>query len=140
MSNIKNPMLGKTIYLYYVNMNDGSGSGLNSSEIIIHKKQTVVFENDHTIILNTPSLCGIAKSGENKGTVLEKHFLHLRVGDSYWGNTVEFMLYSELLLSAEELKSMIKEAIKNKTKGMVEINIDCIDDMQLETDDMIVSE
>lgn len=126
---IVNKMLGDTVHSYFFNMVDGTGTGVSAFEYTKYQKLEVVYESSNTIILNTPDLTKIAKGGENMGTALNELFVYLRLADSYWGNTIDFMLYSNTLYTNEELKEMLKDEIAKQTKFLGELNLSGLDNL-----------
>ena len=130
---VKNPMLGKAIYYYHFSMSDGKGIGARGTpyEMVIFKRQKVVYENDEVVILNTRNLANISKD-KGFGTALDKPFLHLRVGDVMWGNTLEFTLYTDDLLTVEDVKALIKEEVKKRTSLVFSADLSAMDTAEIE--------
>ena len=128
-------MLGKTIYYYYFNSLDGSGSGFKKFNHYSFKEHKVVFENSKNIVLDNEDLSTIRRTGGGYGIHLENPCISLRIADSYWGNTVDFLFYSEKLISTEEIKMMIMDEVARVTNSALSINLDGLDSDKMELKD-----
>lgn len=130
---IVNSLLGNTVHFYFFNLIDGSGKGARAYNHTQYKKLRVVYENDRSIVLDTEDLSKIAKSGENMGTTLGRPFVHLKLADNYWGNSIDFMLYSEVLYTPDEIKDIIRTEISKQTKFLDNLDLSAFDGALLES-------
>lgn len=123
-----NSMLGDKVYFYFFDLVDGTGSGVRSDMMCEYKELEVVYENEMSVILNTPELSKVSKPEvEGMGTAINRPFVHLRISDSYWGNTVSFLFYSTTKYSPKDLKEILRSEISKKTGGILRLDLSGLD-------------
>lgn len=115
----------KTIYYYYYESFDGKGKFKRGTSFTAEKYE-VVAENNNFIAIGDYSLTSIAKK-DGHGATLNKPDTYIRFDDPLFGSHVYFSLYSEIKLSASEIKELLKTGVKSKTKFLGDIDLSVID-------------
>jgi hypothetical protein len=93
----------------------------------------IIGENEHLICVDDGFFSAIAKDKTYEVTRgrIEKPSISVSIGDSYWGSSVRYTLWTFKNKRPETIRAEIKAFINQKYGSLFEINLDFINDAQL---------
>ena len=108
--------VGSKVHMHFLNTLDGSGT---YSEYNLYTKTTsaVVLNNGKSIVLDNANHTSVALVS-GIGVQLEKPLLIMRFDDSVFGNSLDFLLFTEKELTNKELEEMVKSEVASKLESM----------------------
>lgn len=116
--------IGSTVHMYFLSVLDGSGVFSEYNQYT-HKSEAVILNNGKKAILDDENYSSVSLV-DGYGIQIEKPSLHIRVADASFGNSLDFMLYTEKELSSDELKFMVEEEVKKKFKAWTSFDLSSV--------------
>ena len=114
--------------VYHYSYTNRDNTGIISAENkFTSKVHEVLGVNDRYIVINDRAFTTIEiKNDDNYGTKLDKDYCHFYLGDTCFGNGVNFTLYSTKPVEPKKIKAMIEKHIKKKLQFLGNLDLSVI--------------
>ena len=107
--------VGTKVYMYMFDFIDGSGV-FQKHKTSLKKASNVILNNGSKIVLDDEGYTSISLV-DSMGVMLEKPCLHIRVGDTLFGNTLNVLLYSTKELTSEDFVDIIESKFQTQSES-----------------------
>lgn len=119
--------VGTKVNMYMFDFIDGSGV-FQKYKVSLVKAANVILNNGSKIVLDDEGYTSISLV-EGMGVMLEKPCVHIRVGDTLFGNTFNALLYSTKELTSEDFVDIIKSKFQTQSENFRWVYSRGIDEM-----------
>lgn len=119
--------VGTKVNMYMFDFIDGSGI-FQKHKVSLEKAANVILNNGSKIVLDDEGYTSISLV-EGMGVMLEKPCIHIRVGDTLFGNTFNVLLYSTKELTSEDFVDIIKSKFQTQSENFRWVYSRGIDEM-----------
>ena len=119
--------VGTKVNMYMFDFIDGTGV-FQKYKFSLEKAASVILNNGSKIVLDDEGYTSISLV-EGMGVMLEKPCIHIRVGDTLFGNTFNVLLYSTKDLTSEDFVDIIKSKFQAQSESFRWVYSKSIDEM-----------
>ena len=114
------------VYYYSYTNRDNAGI-IGSRNEFTSKVYEVLGVNDRRIVINDSAFTTIEiKNDADYGTRLDKDYCHFYLDDRFFGNGLDFTLYSTNPITPKEIKAMVERHIKKKIQFFGNLDLSVI--------------